>query len=391
MMIDARRRAASDQGRGCVLMVANYAPDVGFAWWLMEGFWVRYAALASAHGMRASIAYPVGGVVPEHVLRENIDVVTMPFSGVDVRETWRSLRFIRERAVKVIYLTDRPFTHWSYALFRLAGVKWIINHDHTPGDRPAVRGVKAVVKWIWRRLPLINADKQLCVSPLIAERAVVNALIPQHRTVVVQNGIDDSVVSSDRKYAHKQFGIPDSAVICVTVARATAYKGIDFVVEIARRCLGARLSSVYFVHCGDGPELEQLKQMARDAGVADRVFFAGRRSDIAQILCSADLALHPSRGEAFSLSVLEYMRAGVVPMVPDIPSVSQAVQNGETGVVYPAGNVEALLERLAALVGDVDERRRLGDAARRMVADRYSSSAMMRQFTAAVAGTISVE
>ncbi len=369
-------------------MVANYAPDVGFAWWLMERFWVRYASLAFAGGMSASIAYPVEGPVPESVRREDIEIVTLPLSCGDIGELWRFVRYIREQRVRVIYLTDRPFTHWAYALFRFAGVRWILNHDHTPGDRPRAQGVRAAAKWFWRRLPLINADRQLCVSPLVAERAILNALIPCRRVEVVQNGIDAIDFGSDPTYARKQFGIPDTAVICVTVSRATSYKGIDFIIETARRCSGTRLSSVHFVHCGDGPELNYFKLMADAAGVRNRVIFAGRRSDIAEILFSADFALHPSQGEAFSLSVLEYMRAGLVLMVPDVPSVSQAVQNGETGIVYPAGNVDALIERLEELVEDADECQRISSAARRAVVERYSSAEMMRQFAAAVSVTI---
>lgn len=370
--------------RGRVLMVANYAPDVGFAWWLMEAFWIRFAELAAEREMEAVIAYPVDGAVPAPIDRAAIDLVTMAVPSRGFRNTLRVLRFIKQRQVRVMYFTDRPFGALNYLLYRIAGVRWILNHDHTPGDRPPARGIKAALKWIWRRLPLINANAQLCVSPFIAKRAVENAMIPPVRTVVVQNGIDAVTGNADPHYAKREFGLPATAIVCVTVARATAYKGLDFLIQAATQCNTPPLSSVYFVHCGDGPELHRFKQMAVTAGVAHRITFAGRRTDVADILSSADFALHPSHGEAFSLSVLEYMRAGLVLLVPDTPSVSQAVIDGHTGIIYPAGNVDAMLASLAAVIANKQDRHRIGEAARQSVAEQYSTDGMMRQFDAAV-------
>jgi glycosyltransferase involved in cell wall biosynthesis len=375
--------------RGGILLVANFAPDVGFAWWLMERFWLRYDELAAVAGRKATIVYPVTGPLPELTRRSGVETEILPFPGRGFHELWASLRLLRKRRIRVIYFTDRPFTHGAYALFRLVGVRRILVHDHTPGDRPASRGLKGGIKWLWRRLPWVNADTQICVSPLIAERAVQNARIPRDRTVVVQNGIDATPCSDDREYAKRQFGLPSHARLCVTVARASVYKRIDFIIEVARICRSRGLEDLYFLHCGDGPDLERFQELAEAAGVADRVRFAGRRTDVEGILCSADFALHPSRGEAFSLSVIEYMRAGLVLLVPDIPSVAQAVDDGQTGIVYPDGDAEAVARQLSELMAAPERCQRIGQAARAAVVERYSSTQMMAQFDDAVRSTVS--
>lgn len=363
-----------DQGDS-VLLVANYRPDVGFAWWLMENFWCEFSDVAQQRGLRTILAYPVAGSIPERVAGAPLDVVVHPFAGRGVRGLLRSLAFVHRQRVRCIYFTDRSFTRLAYALFRLSGVRVLINHDHTPGDRPPIRGVKGALKRLWRRLPLANCDLQLCVSPLIGERAVVNAGIPESKVRVVQNGIRPFTGERPHGYINNTLAVPRGAVVCITVCRAHPYKRVDFAVRAAARYLRSRPhSNAYFVHCGDGPVLDQLAQLASDLGVADRFLFAGRRSDVEPLLRSSDLAFHPAQGEAFSLAILEYMSAGLPVVVPDIASVSQAIRHSETGVVYQDGDLDAASDALAKLIDDAEMRQCLGAAAANDVRERFSLS-----------------
>jgi glycosyltransferase involved in cell wall biosynthesis len=280
-----------------------------------------------------------------------------------------------------VYFTDRPFSSLQYVVLRIAGVKVIINHDHTPGDRPPVGGFKGWLKSIWRRLPWIACDMQICVSPLMLRRSIENARIPSDRLEVVQNGIEPVADTGDRKYAHRALGIPPDSIICITVGRAAPYKRIDFAIEVARICVVERQrANIFFVHCGDGPDLDRLIAVASEAGVLSHFSFAGRRTDIRSLLRSADIALHPSQGEAFSLATLEYMSAGLALIVPDIPSVSQAVEHGTTGLIYPDRDAQAASDLICHLADNETERLRIGVAASRSVSMDYSLDGMTQAF-----------
>ncbi len=369
--------------------MANYEPDVGFAWWLMENFWVRFAEVARARGLSPLIAYPVGGEIPGSILAAGIETVVVPFPGEGREGLGRALALIRERRVRCIYFTDRTFTRFAYLLFRLSGVRLILNHDHVPGDHPPARGAKRLAKTVLRRLPLVNCDLQLCVSPLIRDRAVATARIPRGRAVVVQNGIEPFECGDASGYASHALGIPEGARICMTVGRAHPNKRIEFVVEVARRCIvEAGVAGLWFVHCGDGPELDRLRALAERAGLGERFIFAGRRSDVRALLCSADLALHAARGEAFSLAILEYMSAGLAVLVPDIPTVCQAVRHGETGIVFRDGDPEGAAAELAALCADDGRRARLGRAAAAEVRECYSLERMNHTFRVVAGGAL---
>lgn len=378
------------EASGSVLLVANYAPDVGFAWWLMEHFWVQLAVISREFGLHPILAYPKAGQLPTSIKEARIETVTLPFPGSSLSDMIRALRFVRARRVRYIYFTDRQFSSVAYALFRLAGTRLILNHDHSPGDRPPVAGAKGFAKFLVRRAPLINCDMQMCVSPLIADRARLNARIPDDRIVVVQNGIGPSAPTADRHYAHQEFGLPPDAQICVVVGRAHRYKRIDFAVKVAAQCQQKHsLAHLFFLYCGDGPDLDRLKAMVNRYGVSDHFIFAGRREDVPELLASADFALHPAQGEAFSLAILEYMRASLVVLVPDIPSVSQAITHGDTGLIYPDGDVDSAARMLLTLTRDATQRGRLGRAAAQRVREAYSFSAMEDQFQHVARATLS--
>jgi len=199
--------------------------------------------------------------------------------------------------------------------------------------------------------------------------------------VVVQNGIEPLECSRDRSYLHRALGVPANKRVCISVGRASPYKRIDFIIEVARQCLeDAARPDIVFVHCGDGPDLDRLRKLALDAGISDRFFFAGRRSDVRQMLCASDFAIHASRGEAFSLAILECMSAGLAVLVPDIPSVAQAIRNKHTGMVYPDGDASAAARLLCDLTCDPVASQRLGAAAAEEVRRHYSLRGMNEQF-----------
>lgn len=364
-----------------ILLVANYRPDVGFAWWLMENFWVEFSHVAKQHGMRVMLAYPESGAIPETIRNADITTVTQSFPGSQLLEIVAAISLIRSNKIKAIYLTDRNFSSWLYVLLRCFGVKIIINHDHTPGDRPALTGLRGYIKSLLNRFAPATADMQLCVSPLIQARAISNGKIPPDKTHVIQNGIVPLALANDPHYAHRTFGLPVDSKICITVGRASRYKRIDFAVHVAHRCIHTHgINNLAFIHCGDGPELENLKRLAATANLEGHFIFAGRRTDVPKLLGSSDYALHAAQGEAFSLAVLEYMSAGLAVLVPSVPSVCQAITHNKTGLVYRENDIDAAVSLLKQLICDEPLRRRLGHAAAAEVRERYDLTKMNNEF-----------
>lgn len=359
--------------RGAIALVANYESDVGYAWWLMENFWALIAQRAHGEGRKCVLAYPRIGVIPTKVRDAPIEIHEFRFSRRSWREALTTARFLRRHAVTSVYLTDWPYLHWSYLLWRLYGVRRIVMHDHTPGMRPPIGGLRGLVKRITFALRVFSCHQYVAVSKYVGQRHLQNARVPANLDVVVENGIvpfDSRGVS--RGAVRERIGIPADAFLVVLVSRATYYKGLDFAV----RCVAAlkekiRDRPVYAVHCGDGPDLEAFRKLATDLHIADHFLFLGRRTDVRDILASSDVAFHPSLGEAMSLAILEFMCAGLPVIVPDNASVCTNIEHGHTGLVYPARNEAGATQALVDLCKDVALRDRLGAQARAVCLDRY--------------------
>tara|TARA_R110002049_G_scaffold239433_2_gene412637 strand:- start:8523 stop:9656 length:1134 start_codon:yes stop_codon:yes gene_type:complete len=370
---------------GNLLLVSNYPSDTAYAWWLMEHFWCLLADEYKDSGHRVYLAYPklVGEI--SSVLTTRMEVVELDIFGSDAT---KSRDFIREHSIKTVYLTDRPFFSLTYFLWRLLGVKKILVHDHTPGDRPAVGGVKGQIKTLRNSLSLFTADAQFSVSPLMKTRSIENGRVSPSKIFSVQNGIPSEVVEEEQVLAREEIrrslNIPSDAVVVITTGRAHPYKRPDFVMKAAAQLIKNSNSPVIFLLVGDGPQFTELESLHEQLGLSDNFRLLGYRNDVPKLLAASDIAVHAALGEGFSLSVLEYMRAGLVVLVPDIPSVKQAVEHGVNGLVYDWDDIGSLSSCISDLVEDLALRKEFGEQGKSAVATRFSLENCTKEFLSAL-------
>lgn len=360
---------------GNLLLVANFAPGAGYAWWLMQRYWLELADLAEERGARAFLAYPEPGDLPGVITESSIEVVWHRFNTEGARDTIASAKLTRQLRIRNVYLTDRSFFDPAYLALRAAGVRRIINHDHTPGDRPRIEGFQGTVKSFRNRLPGLHVDHWIALSPLMRTRAIQNGCIPPHRISVVPNGIEPiNRRPGAAAEVRSMFGLRAEAKVVVTVGRAHPYKRIDFAVRLAASVRDTRPDLlVTFLFIGAGPDLPRLKALACDLELEPgRFIFAGGRTDVRSILPGCDVALHPSRGEGFSLAILEYLSAGLPTLVPDVPSVAQIIQPGVTGAIYPDNDLGAARRMLLRMIDHEEERRRMGEFAAELIRNKYT-------------------
>jgi len=126
-----------------------------------------------------------------------------------------------------------------------------------------------------------------------------------------------------------------------------------------------RVPTARFVFGGNG-DIERLRRQVQDLGVAEHVEILGWVSGEAKLAAfrQADVYCLPSYFENLPVSIIEGMAAGLPVVATDIAGVPEEVLEGETGFMVPPGDVPALADRLARLLGDPDLRARLGAAGR---------------------------
>ena len=377
---------------GNVLMVSNYPSDEAYAWWLMEHFWSLLADYFVTDGRKAFVAYPEVTKLSEAVQSAPVTAVELKLPWGNADERKKTLEFVRANDISAIYFTDQNYLSNQYALLRMNGVKTIVVHDHTPGDRPPVTGFRGLLKAFRNIMPFITADWVLCVSELMHQRNILNGRIPASKSIVVQNGITPVQVNLDQgSELREEMGlVPDSFTV-ITTGRANVYKRFDFIIDCADHLNRiASESKAVFVLVGDGPAMSLLKEQVERLNIKDRVKLLGFRDDVSQLLSTADIAFHAAMGEGFSLSIIEYMSAGLPVLVPNLPSVSQATDNRVTGFIYPLEDKSAVVDYILELESNEDSRASMGQAAKDKADSEYSLERCSSDFMAAISKCYSV-
>jgi glycosyltransferase involved in cell wall biosynthesis len=205
--------------------------------------------------------------------------------------------------------------------------------------------------WIERLMrPLTTAV--VCVAEATREQGLAARTCDARRTVVIPNAVD---VRSFRPAS----GQGGTAQI-VSVGRFAYPKDFTTLLE----ALALVRAPCHAVLAGDGPALPAVAAAVRREGLSQRVELLGARADVPDLLAGADVFVLSSRSEGFPVSVLEAMAAGLPVVATDVGGVGEAVEDGETGILVPAADPEALARSLERLVLDADLRRRLGAAGR---------------------------
>lgn len=112
--------------------------------------------------------------------------------------------------------------------------------------------------------------------------------------------------------------------------------------------------------------------------------FHGAVSNVAAKLEPCDIAFHPSKGEAMSLAILEYMRAGLPVVASNNPSVSSTLEHDHDSVIYQEGIVESAVDALLWLINSSEYRSRLGKCGQSRVEKEFSTEAMLNRFRGAL-------
>ncbi len=166
----------------------------------------------------------------------------------------------------------------------------------------------------------------------------------------------------------------------VYLGRLEPYKRVDVLLAAVASLL-ARFPSLELVIAGRGSDRARLERVAAGLHLSAHTRFAGFVSDTERdaLLASARVAVQPSEKEGFGLSVIEANAQGVPVVASASPGLRDAVRDGETGFLAPAGDAPRFAEQIAALLADDALHARMSEAARGFAA-RFDWDAAAQSF-----------
>ena len=292
-----------------------------------------------------------------------------------VRQVRACAKLIREQGITVVHTHDFYTNIFGMAAATLARVPLrIASKRETGGMR--TRAQDAVEGLAFGRADRIVANSE-SVGTYLAGRG-----IPGDKTRIIYNGLDLERIRpclSDRGRICEALGLPaDDGLRFITLVANLRHdvKNVPMFIRAAKR-LSAGFPDVRFVIAGEGELRPALERLAAESGVADRVHFLGRCTQVAELLAVSYGCVLTSRHEGFSNSILEYMAAGRPVVATDVGGAAEAVVEGETGFLVPSDDDEALAGRLAGLLCDPDLAARMGEEGRSAVEERFSCRAQL--------------
>jgi glycosyltransferase involved in cell wall biosynthesis len=330
---------------------------------------LRLARAARDAGHEVVFVAPEEGVFTTLVRSEGMRVLTLPAaSALDVRAALRLARLLRAERVDVLH----THTHFSgNVLGRVAGQlarARVVAHMHIENAFRAGRGRRAQVA-------LDNLTARLCTWIVSVSDSTAATLVaqgyPRRRMMTVHNGIEPVDEAPPAR-----LDVPEGAPVLGLVGRLCDVKGQR---ELIRALARLEHRDAVAVLVGkdleaDGAYERDLRREAEQTGVADRVVFAGYRDDVPAVLAALDVFVLPSWIEGLPLVALEAMAQARPVVASAVGGTPELVVDGETGLLVPAKDVDALARAIDKLLADPDLARRLGDTGRRRVREQFSAA-----------------
>ena len=242
-------------------------------------------------------------------------------------------------------------------------------------------GLRRKLLILAERLACRFAHRVVCVSHSVREKAIASGLVDRERALIFGagscNGVDVARFAPTQQRIwraaelRRQFGIPADAPVALFVGRLTCDKGIAELIEaflqLENRIPNLRLLLVGSFEDGD-PLPEDIRKRLE---THDRVILAGPVNDTAPYYAMADVLVLPSRREGLPTVVLEAHAAGKPVIGAAATGIVDLLVDGETGLLFPVGDVSSLANAIARLIEDKALARKLADAGRDQVKRKF--------------------
>ena len=219
-------------------------------------------------------------------------------------------------------------------------------------------------------------------SKIIAISEAIAQVLRDHdvdaaRIVVIRSAVDTErfSVPADRAAFRAEFGVPNGAIVIAAAGQLIPRKGhrylLQAVADLKHSHPGIRL-----IIFGEGYLNNQLRAQAAALGLGDSAQFAGFRDDLDDFMGCFDIFAHPALAEGLGVATLKAAAAGVAVVGFDAGGLAEAVIDGETGILVPAGNVEAFRDAISRLIDQDELRARMGVAGRERMQKSFSIDTM---------------
>lgn len=283
-------------------------------------------------------------------------------------------RYVRKHRITIVHTSDRPRDAFaSVILARLTGAKCVVHVHVTYGE-----WMSKMLRWA-----MAHADALVGVSEFVAE-SLVKGGYPKATTHAVLNAINLEAwdYRLDPGALRAELGIAQDAFVMMCVARVFVAKGQAELIRALSLVHAAVPHAVLVIVGQDYPPgtnySEELRALAKDLGVADRVIFTGLRKDVPRLIAASDVLAMTSYEEPFGLVYAEAMAMKRPVIALDNGGTPEVVEHGKSGLLSAWGDTAALAANIRQLAEDPALRARMGEYGRQKVEAQFAPQRLAR-------------
>jgi glycosyltransferase involved in cell wall biosynthesis len=234
---------------------------------------------------------------------------------------------------------------------------------------PKLRGrpLYRLTNWMLRK-----TDHMHCISDY-TRKMLLEAGYADDQVCMIPNAVDLA-----RFVPTRPPRIPPAVVF---VGRLVPVKGLPVLLKAWKKVVAKMPARL--VIAGDGPQRDELHQLASDLQLGEHVDFLGNVSDVPSVLAGATVYVQPSYQEGMPNSVLEAMACALPIVATRISGNVDLVEEGDSGLLVPVADEDSLAEALASLLAAPERARAMGLRSREIVERRFSVPSVLQQLLSA--------
>lgn len=319
--------------------------------------------------------YPVVFVVqPGSPLHRKADEAGLPLLPIRIKgevDFWAALRLgvaMKRRQCRLVHFHDAHSVTVGAAAARRAHVplRFISRRVDFPLKDSALS----------RRKYTQDVDGIIAISEGV-RRVLLDSGVPAPLVHVIPSGIDFSPFREKRPrdFLRKEFSFAPDDFLVGIVAALEDHKGHTYLIQ-ASRILKDKAPEIKIIVVGSGSLRMKLDRQAHELGVNDIIFFLGFREDVPRILASLDVFVLSSYLEGMGSSLLDAMASRLPIVATRTGGIPEVVIHGQTGLLVPPRDPDALAQAILTLYRDRELTARLAERGFEVVHEKYSAEAM---------------
>ena len=318
------------------------------------------------------------GSLGEKVERLDVPVMVLDLEkiyGVKAfRRFWNLVRFIREKQINVIHTYLVSANIFGALAGKFSGSVKIIT---TRKDMGFSRNWRLRVCEEYAINPV--ADQIVAVSRAVSDVTRRERRISNGKVLTIPNGID-SEEWDPRRYSRDAIrgshGISRDETLISVIANLSPIKGHEDLIRAAAQVVRHH-ARVRFLIIGDGALRASLERLVQSLNLSRHMTFTGNLDNVPQQIAMSDFSVLPSYSEGMSNVLLECMAMACPVIATSVGGNGELIQDQRTGLLVPPHEPEALSAAILRLIRKPEEAARMGEEARKRVAQDFSIRGMV--------------